>query len=438
MTEEPEQPPSPAAPVSTPEPSGQRGRAGLLAAGLILAAALGALLFLAGFLAAGGIAGQGGCAAPTEAFIPFCEAYTRITTDYVDDIPDDKLVEGAIRGLFEFGVGDPYSGYMTPEDYQNSLSDLSGTFTGIGAEMAVDNLENPGDLTACAELSDTCALVVVSPIAGAPAEKAGIKAGDRILAVDGVSVNGSTVQDQVAKVRGEAGTDVTLTIERDGQTSDITVTRDEIVVQQVTSRLIDGHIGYVALTGFSSTSADQVRAAIQSRLDDGADAFILDLRGNPGGYITAAQDIASEFVKSGLLFTQESNGGEVKKWEATGNGLVVDKNIPVVVLVDGGSASASEIVTAALKENNRATIIGEPTYGKNTVQVWSDLSNGGGVRITISRWFTPDHNSVHPDGVQPDIVVTVPDNTPAGEDPVLDRALEFLAGQTGMALRAAA
>ena len=420
-----------------PAPAPGRSRTPMFAAGFILVSLFGAILFLAGFLAAGGV-GQGSCAAPSEAFVPFCEAYDRIQTQFVDDVPDETLVDGAIRGMFDFGVGDPYSSYMTPEQYQNSLDDLSGSFTGIGAEMGVENLANPDDLEACVQLSETCALVVVAPIAGAPAEEAGLQSGDRILAVDGETVSGGTVQDQVAKVRGPAGTTVTLTIERDGETFDLAITREEIVVEQVTSRLIEGHIGYITLAGFSGDSPAQFHDAIQARLDDGADAFVIDLRGNPGGYITAAQEIASEFVGEGTIFTQESSGDEVKTWEATEGGLLTDSAIPVVLLVDGGSASASEIVAAALQEHDRAEIIGQPTFGKNTVQVWEELSNGGGVRITISRWFTPDHNSVAPDGVQPDIAVETPDSTPPGEDPVLDRALEYLASASAWILQPAA
>ena len=165
--------------------------------------------------------------------------------------------------------------------------------------------------------------------------------------------------------------------------------------------------------------------ALQGLLDDGATSIIFDLRGNPGGFIDAAQKIASEFIGSGLIFTQESSG-QVKRWESTGDGIATDTGLPVVVLVDKGSASASEIVSAALKETHRATIIGQPTYGKNTVQVWTGLQNDGGVRITISRWFTPDHNSVAPDGVQPDIMVEVPDGTPPDQDPILDRGVQQL------------
>ena len=165
-------------------------------------------------------------------------------------------------------------------------------------------------------------------------------------------------------------------------------------------------------TSRSTASASGARTSsapsLKALLDDGAVAIVFDLRDNPGGYIDAAQKIASEFIGSGLIFSQESSGGDKKDWESTGDGLATDPKLPLAVLVNGGSASASEIVAAALKESGRGVIIGEPTYGKNTVQVWTELVDHSGVRITISRWFTPDHNSVAPDGVQPDVIVARP------------------------------
>jgi carboxyl-terminal processing protease len=191
--------------------------------------------------------------------------------------------------------------------------------------------------------------------------------------------------------------------------------------------MLANQVGYIALHGFSANASDQFSEQLGELVADGAAQIVFDLRDNPGGYITAAQEIASEFVADGLLFTQESAGDQVIEWEATDGGQATDPSIEVVVLINGGSASASEIVAAALEETDRATLIGEPTFGKNTVQIWDELANGGGVRITISRWFTTNHNSVAPDGVQPDIVVSVPEGTPADEDPVLDRALAHLA-----------
>lgn len=414
------------APVRPRLRSGWAGSPAAWIASLALAAVVGALLFVGGYLAAGGTSGS--CAAPNDNFAAFCEAYDKLQKQFVDPLNDSDLAGGAIQGMFQYGLSDPFSGYMPPEQYQSAIQDLSGTFSGIGAEMGVKNLADPANLGACTQLSDTCVIVVIAPLQDSPAEAAGLQAGDIMLAVDGESVIGSTLNDEVAKVRGPKGTDVTLTIRRDGETMDITITRDEIQTREVTSRMLDdGTTGYVALHGFTTAAANQFHDALVSLLDQGATAIIFDLRDNGGGYIEAANSVASEFVKSGLIFSQESAGDQVKRWEATGDGAVTDPNIPVAVLVNGGSASASEIVTAALKETGRATIVGQPTYGKNTVQLWEELVNGGGVRITISRWFTPDHHSVAPDGVQPDVSVEVPDGTPPERDLFIEAALTSLA-----------
>ena len=252
---------------------------------LALAAVVGALLFAAGYLAAGGVGGrQSGCAAPDDAFAAFCEAYARIQDEYVDDLDPGDLAEGAIEGMFQYGVKDPYSGYMPPEQYEQALGDLSGTFSGIGAEMGIRNVEDPEDLAACTEFSATCRFVVIAPLADSPAERAGLLAGDFVLAVDGEPVEGSTMEDQISRIRGEAGTDVTITIQRDGgEPFDLTITREEIELREVETRLIDGHIGYIALNGFSAPASDQFRNGISELLDQGADQIVFDLRDNPGG-----------------------------------------------------------------------------------------------------------------------------------------------------------
>ena len=398
---------------------------------LALAAVVGALLFAGGYLAAGGGAATTDCAAPEPAFEAFCEAYDRLQREYVDELDPEALVEGAIEGMFQYGVRDPYSGYMPAEEYQRALGDLSGAFSGIGAEMAVRNADDPEDLAACTELSETCQLTVVAPLSDSPAEAAGVEAGDVVLAVDGEPVAGTTMNDQISRIRGEAGTDVTLTLQRDGgEAFDVSITRAEITLQEVEARLIDGHIGYIALNAFSAPAAEQFGEGLEELLDAGADQIVLDLRDNPGGYIDAAQQIASEFIEDGVIFTQESAGDEVKAYEATGDGVATDPRLPVVVLINGGSASASEIVAAALQETGRATVIGEPSFGKNTVQVWSRLENDGGVRITISRWFTPGHGSVAPDGIQPDVAAARSAGTPPDEDPALEAALDHLARES--------
>jgi carboxyl-terminal processing protease len=227
-------------------------------------------------------------------------------------------------------------------------------------------------------------------------------------------------------VRGEAGTDVTLTIERDGDEQEITITRAVIDLQEVEAEMLSDGIGYIRLTTFTDRATGIFREELGSLIEQGATSIAFDLRGNPGGFITTAQGIASEFVPSGeLIFTVES-GEDVQPWVSQPGGRAQTDAIAVVVLVDEGSASASEIVAGALKETGRATIVGQPTFGKNTVQIWNDLPNGGGLRITTDRWFTPDHNSAAPDGIQPDVVVASPDDPTTDEDPQLDRAVELL------------
>jgi carboxyl-terminal processing protease len=368
------------------------------------------------------------CAAPSEAFAVLCETYARIQADYVDEIDDETLVEGAVRGMIEYGLQDPYSGYLSPDVYGRALDDLSGEFSGIGAEVGMENLDDPEDLAACTVVTSTCAIVIVAPLDGSPAEAAGLRPGDQIMAVDGTSTVGETLHSLVFVIRGEAGTDVTLTVRRGEQVRDFTITRAVIDLREVRAELIGEDVAYVRLTSFTDRSTGLLRDALQGLLDRGATRIVLDLRGNPGGYIVAAQGVGSQFVPAGeLLFTVES-GSDVQRWTSQADGIAQGSQIPLVVLVDGGSASASEIVAAAVQQLGRATIVGTPTFGKNTVQQWSELPNGGGLRLTTDRWFTPSHGSVSPGGVQPDVVVEAPDEPDDGEDPQLDRALEIVRG----------
>ncbi|MBA2266149.1 MAG: S41 family peptidase [Chloroflexi bacterium] len=368
------------------------------------------------------------CAEPTEAFAVLCETYAQIKGEYVDEISDEELVDGAVRGMIEFGLEDPYSGYLPPEQYGSALDDLSGEFSGIGAEVGMENLVEAGDLASCTVVTQSCAMVIVAPLVGSPAESAGLRAGDQVLEIDGVSTVGESVSSLVFQVRGEAGTDVTLTVNRDDEELDITITRAVIDLREVEAELLADDIGYIRLTTFTDRATGLFREELGALLEQGATSIVFDLRGNPGGFIVTAQGIAGQFVPAGeLLFTVES-GEDVQRWESEPGGLVQTDAIPVVVLVDEGSASASEIVAAALKESGRATIVGEPTFGKNTVQIWNDLPNGGGLRITTDRWFTPDHNSAAPDGIAPDVEVASPEDPLGGEDPQLDRAVELLTG----------
>jgi carboxyl-terminal processing protease len=367
------------------------------------------------------------CTAPSEAFAVLCEVYADIKGEYVDEISDEDLVNGAVRGMVEYGLEDPYSGYLTPDQYETALDDLSGSFSGIGAEVGIENLADESDLASCTVVTETCAIVIVSPLDGSPAEAAGLRAGDQVLAVDGTSTLGESVSSLVYEVRGEAGTDVTLSIRRDDEELDITITRAVIEIEEVNARMLEDGIGYIQLTSFTDRATGLFRDALQGLLDDGATGIVLDLRGNPGGYIVAAQGVASQFIPEGeLLFTVES-GESVQEWRSE-SGVAQTDAIEVVVLVDGGSASASEIVAGALQDLGRATLLGEATFGKNTVQIWNDLPNGGGLRLTTDRWFTPDHNTAAPDGIQPDVTVAGPEDPTSEEDPQLDAAVEALGG----------
>lgn len=364
------------------------------------------------------------CTQPSEAFAVLCETYARIKADYVDQVSDEELVQGAVKGMVE-ALPDPYSGYLAPDQYQASRDDLSGQFSGIGAEVGIKNVVDPTDAASCTVISNQCALVIISPLDGSPAEAAGLQAGDVVLEIDGDPTSGSTVQDEIFKVRGPAGSEVTLHVSRDGRELDVPITRQLIELKVVETRMLEAGIGYIRLSIFTDDSVDRFREGIQSLLSQGARAVVLDLRDNPGGFITSAQGVASQFVGDGLLFTVES-AGNVQRYEAQGGGLATDSSLRVAVLVNEGSASASEIVAAALKERGRAEIVGQPTFGKNTVQIWTDLPGGAGLRLTTDRWFTPDHNSVEGDGLAPDVAVSLPNPLPAGSDPILDRAITLL------------
>ena len=226
-----------------------------------------------------------------------------------------------------------------------------------------------------------------------------------------------------------------MTITRDGGVPfDVTITRDVIHQREVISEdYADGKVGYIRLTGFSENGADRFVAAVQAALDKGQTRLIVDLRGNPGGFVTAARTVASTFIADGPVFWEEDAQGVQTPTDTLGKGIATDPAVSVVVLIDRGSASASEIVAGALQDTGRATIIGETSYGKGTVQQWIELENDtGGMKLTVAKWLTPDKRWIHKVGIVPDIAVEVPADTPAGEDPVLDRAIEFLVGSSAL------
>jgi carboxyl-terminal processing protease len=418
--------------VVTPRIERRRGLGPVLGLALAVVAVLaGGTLFMSGYLLGRRTAEQPGTpAARADAFQPFWETYRTIEQRYAGgDIDEQALVRGAIRGMVE-GLGDPYSAYLTPEQYQTGLADLSGQFEGIGAEIGTKDAA--GATSTCSTLGPDCHLIVVSPIEGSPAEKAGLKAGDGIVAVDGSSLDGLTVDAARDRVRGPKDTTVVLTIKRGDEASfDVSIVRGVIAQREVIDKVLaDGAIGYIRVTGFSDNAATQFRTVVAADVTAGRKELIVDLRGNPGGYVTAARSIASEFLSSGPLFWEETADGTQTETDASTGGVATDPAIHVVVLIDGGSASASEIVAGALHDRARATLVGQTTFGKGTVQQWIELPNTGALKLTIAKWLTPNKTWIHHVGIVPDVVVTPPADAPADQDPILDKAVELLTNGT--------
>jgi carboxyl-terminal processing protease len=427
------------APVPPVPPVAETRRgAPVLALAIVLVAVLaGGALFMSGFLVGERLAEQPGTpAGRADSFQPFWDTYQTIERRYAGgDIDEQALVRGAIRGMVE-ALGDPYSSYLTPEEYQTGLQDLSGQFEGIGAEIGTKSAS--GATSDCSTLGPECILIVVSPIEGSPAEKAGLHAGDANLAVDGAALDGLTVDGARDKVRGRKGTEVVLTIKRgEDKPFDVAIVRDVILQKEVIQEdLAGGSIGYIRVTGFSDNAAAQYHDALKADIDAGRKKLILDLRGNPGGYVTAARRIASEFIASGPIFWEETADGKQEATNASDGGLATDAGIRLVVLVDAGSASASEIVAGALQDRERATVVGETTFGKGTVQQWIELPNTGALKLTIARWLTPDKRWIHQEGIVPDVKVASLAEPMPDKDPQLDEAVQILS-TTGAVERAA-
>jgi carboxyl-terminal processing protease len=413
-------------------PAARRGAPVLAVAVALVAVLAGGALFMSGFLVGERLAEQPGTpAGQADSFQPFWDTYQTIERRYAGgDIDEQALVRGAIKGMVE-ALGDPYSSYLTPEEYQSGLQDLSGQFEGIGAEIGTKSAA--GGTSDCSTLGPECILIVVSPIEGSPAEKAGLHAGDSILAVDGSALEGLTVDGARDKVRGQKGTEVVLTIKRgEANPFDVSIVRDVIVQREVIHKdLANGVIGYIRVTGFSDNAAAQYHDQLQADLAAGRKKLILDLRGNPGGYVTAARRIASEFIASGPIFWEQTADGAQEETDASDGGLATDPAIKLVVLVDRGSASASEIVAGAMQDRERATIVGDTSFGKGTVQQWIELPNTGALKLTIARWLTPDKHWIHQVGIVPEVKVTVPTDLAPDADPVLDKAVDILTKTTG-------
>jgi carboxyl-terminal processing protease len=342
----------------------------------------------------------------------FNEALKLLRDQFYGDLPQGKdLTYDTLRGLVN-QLGDPHTAFLDPEQAAQFNSDIQGQFEGIGAR--VDKAEKGG-------------VEIKYLFAEQPAEKAGVRVGDVITAVDGKDVTRMNLNDAIALIRGPRGTGVLLTIQRGDQAPfDLDVTRARIEIPVVESKtLADGKVGYIALSEFSSVASGRLQEALKSELAKKPAGLILDLRGNPGGLLDAAVRIGSYFVKDGNILIERFQDGREQVYPREGSYLMGDTKL--VVLVDGGSASASEIVAGAIQDAGAGKLIGEKSYGKGSVQLPNSLSDGSQLRVTIAHWFTPKDRAIHGVGLEPDIVVPLTDDDrQAKRDPQLDRAVQYL------------
>jgi carboxyl-terminal processing protease len=317
----------------------------------------------------------------------FTEVLRQIEKSYVEPQDSEKLIQGAIKGMVQ--SLDPHSSFLSKEEHQELLIETKGSFSGIGIEITVrDN-----------------SLTVVSPIEGTPAYKAGIQAGDKIIKIDGKLTSDMTLPEAVKGIRGEKGTKVNLTIMREGADKplEFTVTRDLIPIKSVRSFLLTPDIAYVRISNFQSKTARDLSAALEMIEDKGAlRGLVLDLRNNPGGLLSQAIEVSDLFINSGVIVSTKGRDSS-QDLHATAHQEKTERDYPIIVLVNGGSASAAEIVAGALQDNKRAVILGTNTFGKGSVQTIIPLSDGSGLRLTTAIYYTPSGRSIQASGISPDI-----------------------------------
>jgi carboxyl-terminal processing protease len=353
-----------------------------------------------------------------EEFDVFWEAWNRIEANYIGDLPiAQQRTYGAIRGSLDT-LQDPYTVFIEPVVREREREQLQGSFGGIGAYIS--RPEDGGD-------------VVLEPFPGNPAEKAGILPGDVLIAVDGATITPDLTVAQIADmVKGEKGTTVVLTVLHQGENEavDIEVLRDDILIPSVTYRILDQDpsIGYVRLSRFSAESSQEVADALSDLRQQNATSYILDLRQNRGGLLDAAVDIADLFLEKGPILIQRSRDEGDRTFESTSDTLIPEA--PLLVLVDSGTASAAEIVAGALRDRQRARLVGsESTFGKGSVQLVFDLSDGSSVHVTSARWLTPNGTQLDGQGLEPDFFVEITQEAlDNGRDEALEKAIELLSG----------
>ncbi|MFA4942810.1 MAG: S41 family peptidase [Patescibacteria group bacterium] len=342
----------------------------------------------------------------------YWEVWNNLKGNYVDKgkLDDKTLFYGALKGLVA-AAGDPYTVFMDPKENKQFEDDMAGTFEGIGAEIG---------------LKDEI-ITIISPLNDMPAAKAGLKAGDQIFAINGTSTANMTVNEAVRQIRGPKDTTVTLTVFRQGEknTKDYTITRGVIVVKSVKTEMRADGLYVISVSAFNNDTRGLFQAAVTDVLAKKPKGIILDLRNNPGGYLDTAVDMASEWIEGGPVVIEKFS--ETKKNEYATTGSAKLKNIPTVVLINKGSASASEIVAGALQDTRKATIIGEKSFGKGSVQSLINLDDGSSIKVTIAKWLTPKGISINDQGITPDQEIIIkPEDVKNNQDPQMQKAIEIL------------
>ena len=341
----------------------------------------------------------------------FWEAWRMIEGKYtLENLDYEKMVHGAVSGMVD-SLGDPYTVFLSPQDRMMFEQDMKGSFSGIGAEIGFRDKF----------------LTVIAPLKGSPAEKAGLLSGDKILKVDEVEIIGMNIDEAVNIIRGEKGTMVKLTIGRDGldELKEIEIVRDIIKIETVEWEVKNRNIVYIRISQFKEETVDEFDSQIDDIIINDPKGIIIDLRNNPGGYVSTLEDIASRFLNNGDIIFVEDFGNKNEVYKANGSNKF--SSIPIVVLINEGSASASEIFAGALRDNNDAQLVGKTTFGKGLVQEMQNLKDGSALKITVARWLTPNGLDINKDGIKPDYEVEMTlEDYENDKDPQLEKALELL------------
>ena len=348
-----------------------------------------------------------------ELFSPFWETWDIVHDQYIDQpVDNQELMRGAITGMLE-SLGDEHTAYMNPDQFTQANIPMDGEYEGIGAWVD----------------TSTEYLTIISPMPGSPAEEAGLLSGDEVIKIDGEDMTGLDGSLVIRKVLGPAGSTVVLTIQREEETTpfDVTIVRAKITIPSVESEILDDGIGYVAIMIFAAETQSELQDNLEEILAEDPVGLIIDLRNNGGGYLNTAVEVGSEFISEGvILYEDYGSDEELIDYRASKNGLATE--IPLVLLINEGSASASEIVAGAIQDHERGPLVGATTFGKGSVQNWIALDNNqGAVRVTIARWLTPDKRQIHKVGLEPEYEVEyTEEDFLADLDPQLDKAVEVL------------